>query len=64
MTYPTLENARWIYLLVAGHTKANILHDIFYGHAGPPYPVERLHPTGKLYWFLDAAAAADIDHER
>ena len=62
MTYPTLENARVIYLLVAGRNKASIVRDIFSGHAGPPYPVERLHPSGKLHWFLDEAAASEIKH--
>ena len=63
MTYPTLENARAIYMLVAGHNKADILREIFHGHGGAPYPVERLRPTGKLCWFLDNAASDDIEHD-
>lgn len=58
LTYPTLNAAQHVALLVVGENKANILSEI---STLPPgimrYPVQVINPQGDLQWFLDKAAA-------
>lgn len=58
LTFPVINAAHHIALLVAGDNKAAIIKDVF-GKAGvtPRYPVGRLKPQGELEWFIDHAAA-------
>jgi len=58
LTYPVINAARHIALLVAGDNKAAIIRDVI----GKPvaaarYPAGRLRPAGELEWFIDHAAA-------
>ncbi|MCC6302143.1 MAG: 6-phosphogluconolactonase [Gammaproteobacteria bacterium] len=58
LTYPVLDAARHLALLVAGEGKAEIVRDVL-GETGPAarHPAARLRPRGELEWFLDRAAA-------
>lgn len=58
LTYPALDAARHIALLVAGEGKAEIVRDVL-GATGTAarHPAARLRPRGGLEWFLDRAAA-------
>lgn len=58
LTYPTLNAARHVAMLVVGATKAGILADIARLPADEVlYPVQGIKPVGDLQWFLDRAAA-------
>lgn len=59
-TFPVLNAARAIFLLVAGVDKANMVHDVLAAHRGEDvYPVERVKPIdGAKVWLLDSAAAS------
>ncbi len=55
MTYPAIESSRRVAFLVAGREKASILRTIRAG--GSQVPAARVRPVGKLFWFIDRAAA-------
>lgn len=58
LTYPVLNAARHVALLVAGDGKAAVIRDVIATPgAAARYPAGRLHPAGELEWFLDHAAA-------
>jgi 6-phosphogluconolactonase len=57
MTYPAIESSRQIAFLVAGEEKAPVLRAIQGGNS--QVPAARLQPKGKLFWFVDTAAAAE-----
>jgi len=58
-TFPLINHARRIVVMVAGAAKAGVLGEIFSG-AGK-YPIERVSPIdGELIWLLDAAAAGAL----
>lgn len=61
ITYPLIDNARNVWLFVAGEGKAEIVDRIF-NHPQPadPLPVERIAAKGRLTWFMDRAAAARL----
>jgi 6-phosphogluconolactonase len=61
-TFPVLDAARTILLLVAGADKAEMLHEIFVTKRGQPaYPVQRVVPVdGNKIWLLDTAASAKL----
>ena len=63
LTYPVIDRARHIFILVTGSNKAAIVRDVFKGHKGPVYPVERLRPEGQLHWYLEQSAAGGIDED-
>lgn len=64
LTLPVLENARHVMLMVAGAGKAEVVRQALCESVGAePLPVQRLQPRGDQAWFLDAAAARDIDGE-
>ena len=54
LTYPALESSRHVAFLVAGEDKRTILGRIRAGDDS--VPAARLHPTGTLWVFADAAA--------
>ncbi len=61
-TFPVLDAARNVLLLVAGADKTDVLHEIFVTKRGQPaYPVQRVMPVeGIKAWLLDEAAAAKL----
>src|SRR5215467_827910 len=58
LTYPVLESSRHVAFLVAGKEKREILGRFQRGEH--TLPAARLHPTGTLHLFADAAAATDM----
>jgi len=64
LTYPLIKAAKEVAVVAAGAGKASLLKEILGagGHAGEKYPVERAsNVDGKLKWFLDEAAVAELD---
>jgi 6-phosphogluconolactonase len=61
-TFPVLNAARAVYLLVAGPDKAEMIEDVFVKSSGTlTYPVQRVQPlNGVKIWMLDQAAAAKL----
>jgi len=61
LTFPVVNAARNVVLLVSGAKKAPALRQVMRG-GGAPVPAERVHPQdGNLIWFVDEAAAAQLD---
>ena len=62
LTLPVIDNAKYIMLLVAGASKADIIGEIFSAplKTGGRYPVEMIHSGVIMNWYLDAAAAQYI----
>lgn len=61
-TFPVLNAAKTIYLLVAGPDKTNMLHDVWveYRHR-PRYPVQSVQPVdGDKIWLMDKVAAQKL----
>ncbi len=61
-TFPVLNAARLIYLLVAGADKADMVHDVLISSPRTVlYPVQRVQPhDGAKVWLFDKAAAAQL----
>lgn len=59
LTYPVLDAARQLLFLVAGPDKASMLRQVCRGEAA--VPVQDIHPRGEVEWYLDAAAAAELN---
>jgi 6-phosphogluconolactonase len=61
-TYPVLNAARAVHLLVAGADKADMVYEVLVQHRKElTYPVQRVQPTnGTKVWMLDRAAAARL----
>lgn len=60
LTLPVLNQARRLFLLVAGSKKASALRAGLEGRG--PLPVQRVAaPGGELVWFADTAAASRLD---
>ena len=62
LTYPVLNRAKMICLLVAGHSKADMLqHLAQLPGPTPEFPVTQLNPQhGELHWLLDSEAAHSL----
>jgi len=60
LTFPVIEQARARLLLVCGKDKAPVLGEIFRGDNGD-YPVARFRSLPDSHWFLDDAAASQLD---
>ena len=59
LTLPVLNNARQVAFVTAGASKADILPQVF--EAGSALPAHLVQPaSGKLDWFVDEAAAAQL----
>jgi 6-phosphogluconolactonase len=58
-TYPVINAARTVLLLVAGADKTDMMHEVLVSHKGEEvYPVQRVKPVdGNKVWMLDKAAA-------
>lgn len=59
LTFPVIDAARHVALLVAGAGKAEIVARVHAGRAEAT-PVRRLRPRGRLEWFLDREAARGL----
>jgi len=61
-TFPVLNAARTVLLLIAGADKAERLHEVLVTHRDENvYPVQRVQPVdGDKVWMLDRAAAAGL----
>ncbi len=60
VTYPLLQAARVLFVLVRGADKAARLAEVIEGPAGR-YPIQGVQPTdGTLVWLLDRAAAGQL----
>ena len=57
LTYPVINHAKHLWLLVTGESKAGIVREIRESDTSV-YPVQRLDPEGEYRWFLDSAAAS------
>jgi 6-phosphogluconolactonase len=61
LTFPAINAARNVVMLVSGEKKAPALRQVMRG-GGAPVPAERVHPRdGKLFWLVDEAAAAQLE---
>jgi len=61
LTFPVINAARNVMFLVSGAKKAPALRQVMRG-GGASVPAERVHPIdSKLIWFVDEAAAAQLD---
>jgi 6-phosphogluconolactonase len=58
MTYPLINSARFIAILITGRSKATVLHRIATGRESlDELPIKGVSPlNGELKWYLDAAA--------
>jgi 6-phosphogluconolactonase len=56
LTYPVLESSEHVAFLIIGKDKRGIFDRL--RHSDSDLPAARLHPTGELIWFADAAAAS------
>ena len=62
VTFPVINSAANILFLVSGAEKARAVADVLEGESMPDdFPAQRVRPVdGDLYWFLDEAAAAEL----
>ena len=58
-TYPLINSAAHIAIMVAGDDKASTIKHIFVDKTGDT-PIEELEPEGEIRWFVDATAAKYI----
>ena len=56
LTFPVINNARNIAVMVTGENKKEILA-IVHGNAEPVYPIQLLEPQGEIDWYIDESAA-------
>jgi 6-phosphogluconolactonase len=56
MTFPLLNHAAFLLLLVSGEDKAETLRAVF-EESGEDFPVQRIRPTGGCLWLVDRRAA-------
>lgn len=60
ITYPVINAAANVYLLVTGKEKARIVKTVMFDELpAEPYPIQRIQSKGSLYWYLDSEAAAE-----
>jgi 6-phosphogluconolactonase len=59
LTYPAIESSRHVAFLVEGISKAPVLAAIRSGESR--VPAARVQPVGEIIWFVDRAAASDMD---
>jgi 6-phosphogluconolactonase len=60
-TYPLINSADTVFFLVSGAGKAGVLRHVLIGEVQPDeLPAQGVVPQGKLFWMVDAAAAAEV----
>lgn len=59
LTFPVINAASHVAILVAGEAKAGVLSNISLAMENDDmqYPIQRVNPAGELDWYLDVAAA-------
>ncbi len=59
LTFPTINAANYVVVLIAGAAKEKVLADIFSTkkNTGARYPIQQVKPAGQLDWYLDTVAA-------
>ncbi len=59
LTFPAINAARHVAVLVGGDAKSKVLADIFFtdNSVVERFPIQQVNPTGQLDWYLDTAAA-------
>ncbi|XP_060065716.1 6-phosphogluconolactonase-like [Ylistrum balloti] len=61
MTYPIINNCSCAVFASCGASKAEMVQRVLEGKEENPLPAARVQPTnGKVYWFLDTAAASRL----
>jgi len=61
LTYPVLNHARHLLILVSGASKQQVIDDLFGQKTNEhDYPVANLHPTGNVTWLIDKEAAQKL----
>ncbi len=61
LTFPVINQAKNIFLIVAGEGKAEIVSNVLGSSTKEAkYPVQRLQPKGQVLWFLDSEAASRL----
>lgn len=64
-TFPLINHAKQVWILVTGAEKSDCLHDVFQTDSAPQYPVQKVNPfTGQLCWFIDEKAAQKIQWKK
>ncbi len=64
LTFPTINAARNVAILVAGEGKAHRMAEIAGSEAAKfCYPIQQVNPAGRLDWYFDRDAAQHITHE-
>ena len=61
LSYPLINNARHVAILIAGAGKAEILRQIHRQTAHAPYPIEAIHAREQIHWLLDQSAASRLE---
>ncbi len=61
MTYPSLNQARQVMVMVSGENKATILAHVLEKGSELVYPIQSVLPAGEMHWFIDHAAASKLD---
>jgi len=65
LTYPVINDAVKIMVLVSGASKSEKIADIFNSEAVQTnYPIQAIVPKGDLLWLLDTDAAASLEMDR
>ncbi len=60
LTYPVINNAHQVMVLVAGENKAARLEEVLVSAPEGRYPIQGVKPKGIINWLLDQAAAAKL----
>lgn len=60
LTFPVINRARKIFVLVTGENKADVVASLFNNGLTTQLPAQRLAPLGELHWFLDSKAAKNV----
>ncbi len=60
LTFPVLNRARKIFVLVTGESKSDIVAAVFNEASSADLPVKRLAPRGELHWFIESKAARHV----
>jgi 6-phosphogluconolactonase len=66
LTLPVINQARHVVFVTAGSSKANILARVLASDdLAESLPAQLVRPTeGELFWFVDEAAAAELNHKK